>query len=174
MAYYRKLPSGRWRAEVEVAGHRETQGGFPTKREAQEWATQTEADLRAGRLGKWPLKTLGDALDRYQKEISVTKASRVFEERRFEALKRDFPELVARRQVFERFTDARPLAGIPDREARAFLQHGQHLHAVALVAWIHATDAAAEAAENGGQPCSPCAAGAVMPSSRSRCSLSAS
>lgn len=140
MAYYRKLPSGRWRAEVEVAGHRETQGGFPTKREAQEWATQTEADLRAGRLGKWPLKTLGDALDRYQKEISVTKASRVFEERRFEALKRDFPELVARRLVdvrpedLQAWVDARLKSVMPatvKRESHSF----SNVWTIAAKAW---------------------------------------
>lgn len=103
MAYYRKLPSGRWRAEVEVSGVRETQGGFLTKREAQEWGAQTEADMRAGRLGKWPLKTFGDAVDRYLKEITPTKGSRVNEEARLEALKRDFKDLMAKR-----FTEVTP------------------------------------------------------------------
>lgn len=99
MAYFRKLPSGNWRAEVEVGGERETRGGFPTKQEAREWAARVERDMRAGSVGKWPDKTLGDALDRYLKEVSTTKASEVFERRRFEALKRDHAELVARRLV---------------------------------------------------------------------------
>lgn len=103
MAYYRKLPSGRWRAEVEVSGQRETLGGFPTKREAQEWASQTEADMRAGRLGKWPLKTFGDAVDRYLKEVTPTKGSRVNEEARLEALRRNFKDLLAKR-----FTEVTP------------------------------------------------------------------
>lgn len=97
MAYFRKLPSGRWRAEIEVSGARETQGGFPTKREAQEWAAQTEADMRAGKLGKWPLKTVDDAVDRYLKEVTPSKGSRVNEEARLQALRRDFPELMAKR-----------------------------------------------------------------------------
>lgn len=103
MAYYRKLPSGRWRAEVEVSGQRETQGGFLTKREAQEWGAKTEADMRAGKLGKWPLKTFGDAVGRYLEEVTPTKGSRVNEEARLEALRRDFPALMAKR-----FTDVTP------------------------------------------------------------------
>ncbi len=103
MAYYRKLPSGRWRAEVEVSGDRETQGGFATKREAQEWGAQTEADMRAGRLGKWPLKTFGDAVDRYLKEVTPAKGSKANEEARLEALKRDFPGLMRKR-----FTEVMP------------------------------------------------------------------
>lgn len=99
MAYFRKLPSGNWRAEVEVGGDRETRGGFPTKQEAREWAAKVERDLRAGAAGRWPEKTLADALDRYLKEVSVTKDSEVFERRRFEALKRDHPALVARQLV---------------------------------------------------------------------------
>lgn len=97
MAYFRKLSSGRWRAEVEVAGQRETQGGFPTKREAQEWAAHTEADLRAGRLGKWPAKTLAQAIERYEREVTPTKAAQKIETGTFDRLRRDYPALVARR-----------------------------------------------------------------------------
>lgn len=99
MAYFRKLPSGRWRAEVEVSGTRETQGGFATKREAQEWAAKTESDMRAGKLGKWPLKTVRDAVDRYLKEVTPTKGSKVNEEARLSALRRDFPDLMAKRLI---------------------------------------------------------------------------
>lgn len=86
-----------------MSGQRETQGGFPTKREAQEWASKTEADMRAGRLGKWPLKTVDDAVARYLKEVTPTKGSRVNEEARLEAFRRDFKELCAKR-----FTDVKP------------------------------------------------------------------
>lgn len=103
MAYFRKLPSGNWRAEVELNGVRESAGGFPTKREAQEWAATKEQVIRAGMAGKWPDKTLADALARYEKEISVTKESEHFEVLRFEALRKKFPKLVAMRLV-----DVRP------------------------------------------------------------------
>lgn len=99
MAYFRKLPSGRWRAEVEIHGERESQGGFPTKREAQEWAAKIEHDLRAGKAGRWPDKTLRQALERYRDEISPTKASESFERRRIDAWLKGWPELVARRFV---------------------------------------------------------------------------
>lgn len=97
MAYFRKLPSGRWRAEVEVAGQRETQGGFPTKGEAQRWASQIEADLRAGRLGQWPVKTFADAIKRYQQEVTPGKDSARNELLRLDSFLRDFPGLAARR-----------------------------------------------------------------------------
>tara|TARA_R110000868_G_scaffold211349_2_gene461419 strand:+ start:137 stop:1147 length:1011 start_codon:yes stop_codon:yes gene_type:complete len=103
MAYFRKLPSGKWRAEVELNGVRDSLGGFQAKREAQEWAAAKEQDIRAGMAGKWPDKTLTEALDKYEREISKTKASEHFEVLRFAALKRDYPELVSMR-----FTDVRP------------------------------------------------------------------
>ncbi len=96
MAYFRKLPSGRWRAEVEVNGRRETQGGFPTKREAVEWATQTEADIRAGTLGKWPLKTVSDAFSRYSKEVTPTKTAQKLELGTFDRFEREYPKLAGK------------------------------------------------------------------------------
>jgi integrase len=95
MAYFRKLPSGSWRAEVEVQGHRETRGGFATKGEAREWAAQVEADARAGSLGKWPAKTLDDALERYSREVSSGKGSSRFELGLIARIRRDFPALCA-------------------------------------------------------------------------------
>ena len=97
MSYLRKLPSGRWRAEVEASGQRESLGGFLTKREAQEWATQTEADLRAGRLGKWPMKTLRQAIERYRDEVTPGKGSEKNERLRLDAFLRDFPALCDKR-----------------------------------------------------------------------------
>lgn len=97
MAYFRKLPSGRWRAEVELAGTRESQGGFPTKREAQDWAAKIEADLRAGKAGKWPNKTLGDAVQRYRAEVTPSKGSALNETKRLDAFVRAFPALCAKR-----------------------------------------------------------------------------
>lgn len=95
MAYFRKLPSGTWRAEVEVQGQRKTRGGFQTKHEAREWAARTEADARSGSLGKWPAKTLGEALQRYKVEVSAKKGSSVFEMGLIARLLRDFPDLCA-------------------------------------------------------------------------------
>jgi integrase len=95
MAYFRKLPSGTWRAEVEVQGLRQSRGGFQTKHEAREWASRIEADARAGSLGKWPAKTLAEALERYRVEVSAKKGSSRFEQGLIARLLRDYPELCA-------------------------------------------------------------------------------
>jgi integrase len=95
MAYFRKLPSGSWRAEVEVQGLRQSRGGFATKGEARDWASQVEADARAGSLGKWPAKTLDDALERYGREVSAGKGSSRFELGLIARVRRDFHALCA-------------------------------------------------------------------------------
>lgn len=111
MAYFRKLPSGSWRAEVEVQGHRESRGGFATKGEAREWAAQVEADARAGSLGKWPAKTLDDALQRYSREVSSEKGSSRFELGLIARIRRDFPALCAL-----------PFASIPPDKLNEWMQ----------------------------------------------------
>lgn len=73
MAYFRKLASGKWRAEIVKAGTRESRGGFTTKADAKAWAAKVEADLAAGKMGRWPSKTVGDALARYKHEVSAGK-----------------------------------------------------------------------------------------------------
>lgn len=94
MAYVRKLPSGKWRAEVERAGARLSQT-FPTKREAQNWAAAEEAALLAGKRGQYPAKTLSEAIDRYVREVTPGKATARTEALRFAALARDYPALVS-------------------------------------------------------------------------------
>lgn len=79
-----------------MSGRRESLGGFLTKREALDWSTAIEAEIRAGKAGKWPAKTLSDALDRYEREITPGKASSANELKRFTALRRDFPALCSR------------------------------------------------------------------------------
>lgn len=79
-----------------MAGRRESQAGFLTKREALDWSTALEAEIRAGLAGKWPAKTLADALERYEREITPGKASSANELKRFAALRRDFPALCAK------------------------------------------------------------------------------
>lgn len=87
MAAYRKSGNG-WRAEVFKKGFRES-ATFPTKREAQEWATQRETEIAAQRAGKVIRWKLDQVLDRYTKEISPTKASSQKEVLRLNAVRRD-------------------------------------------------------------------------------------
>lgn len=75
---------------------------FPTKAHAQAWATEKEAELlkirRTGLTASIALpgndgKTLGDALDRYSKEVSPTKKGCRWEQLRIKAFIRDYPFL---------------------------------------------------------------------------------
>lgn len=91
MAYIRKHKTG-YRAEVEKQGIRKS-AVFPTKAEAQNWATSIEAEILAGSRSKFPNKTLAEALHRYSEKISARKRGRRSEGLRFTALERDFPAL---------------------------------------------------------------------------------
>jgi len=66
---------------------------FPHKATAQAWAFQQENDIVSGKVGKWPAKTLSDAIDRYEREVSAHKRGKDFESKKFRALERDYPAL---------------------------------------------------------------------------------
>lgn len=89
MASFRKR-SGGWRAEVAKRGLRESQT-FPTKAQAQAWATQREAEILAGVPGhsSGVSSSLSDALKRYKLEVSPSKAGRRWEEVRLDKLGND-------------------------------------------------------------------------------------
>lgn len=86
MATYRKR-SGGWRAEIVKRGVRESQT-FPTKAQATAWATQREAEILARVPGHFVGvdSSLSDALKRYKREVSPTKAGQRWEEVRLEKL----------------------------------------------------------------------------------------
>jgi zona occludens toxin (predicted ATPase) len=72
MAYITKLPSGLWRAQIARKGVRRSQS-FTTKAAATAWATREESAIIDGTASLWPRKTLADALDRYEKDITPGK-----------------------------------------------------------------------------------------------------
>jgi integrase len=80
MAYIRRYRDN-WRAEVERHGIRKTKV-FPTKREAQAWALETENQLN--RLKTSGGRTLADAVAHYLKTVSTTKTNPLWESRRFD------------------------------------------------------------------------------------------
>ncbi len=86
MASYRKR-SGGWRAEVVKLGIRDSQT-FVTKAAAVAWATHREAEILAGagkpKAGKQ--MTLSDALRRYKRDVSPTKAGQRWEELRLDKM----------------------------------------------------------------------------------------
>ncbi|WP_134676977.1 site-specific integrase [Ectopseudomonas khazarica] len=91
MASFRKR-SGGWRAEIAKRGIRESQT-FPTKAQAQAWATQREAEILAGVPGHVAGvdSTLSDALMRYKREVSPSKAGQRWEEIRLDKLNNELP-----------------------------------------------------------------------------------
>lgn len=75
-----------WRVQVYVKGHRES-GTFTTKAQAQAWAAQRETELRQqGASGIVAGKTVRDAFDKYEKEVSRTKRGSRFEALRMNVL----------------------------------------------------------------------------------------
>lgn len=91
MAYFRKVPAG-WRVQIERDGVRKSKT-FPHKATAQQWATEQENAIISGTVGKWPAKTLTQAIDRYEREVSIHKRGKDFESKKFRALERDYPDL---------------------------------------------------------------------------------
>ena len=91
MAYFRKVKAG-WRVEVERNGVRSS-GTFRTRAEGAGWASKIEAEIGAMKRGAYPRKTLGDAIDRYLREVTPGKRGKRAETLRLEALVREFKHL---------------------------------------------------------------------------------
>lgn len=91
MATIRKL-RGRWQAQVRRRGMKPRCKSFDTKLEADKWARDLEAQV--DRFGAAPdtkileSTTLGQLLERYQREISPTKRGSVQEIQRIDVLRR--------------------------------------------------------------------------------------
>lgn len=91
MATIRKL-RGRWQAQVRRRGMKPRCKSFDTKQEAEKWARDLEAQV--DRFGAAPdtkileSTTLGQLLERYQREISPTKRGSLQEIQRIDVLQR--------------------------------------------------------------------------------------
>jgi integrase len=81
MAYLRKLPSGKWSAQIERAGVR-TSASFPTKAAAVAWAAQIEGEIVSKKRGQIIKRTLRQALERYAEHVSPTKKNEKWEQTR--------------------------------------------------------------------------------------------
>lgn len=88
MATLRKLPSGKWFAEVYVNGVRKSKS-HPNKASAKEWSVQTEHELRALGKGVSLTHTLSDLWDRYKEEVSPGKGGGDWEIKRLTSFQRD-------------------------------------------------------------------------------------
>ena len=105
------LPSGRYRAQVYVAGERDSKS-FRTKREAQAWAAARETEIRAN-SAKAPGEkhTFGDLLDKFSEEVTPGRKGARWERIRIAAMSRMLPvgNLVGNvgSEDVQRFRDAR-------------------------------------------------------------------
>jgi integrase len=88
-----------WRAQIDKRGVRLSKV-HATKAAAQAWATAEEAKILAGEGRRWPDKTLGDAVDRYMREVSPTKKGERAEVLRLEKFKRENSQ-ICERQISE-------------------------------------------------------------------------
>lgn len=91
MATIRKL-RGRWQAQVRRRGMKPRAKSFDSKLEAEKWARDLEAQV--DRFGSAPdtkvleSTTLGELMERYQREVSPTKRGSVQEIQRLDVLRR--------------------------------------------------------------------------------------
>lgn len=143
MATVTKTPSGTWKAIIRKVGWPTASKTFRTKRDADDWARRTEDEMVRGVfIQRAPSErlTFNSALDRYLKEVSVTKspATQKGEESRSKLLKDYFgkyslaaitPELVAG------YRDQRLAAGKENNSVRLELALLGHLFTVAIKEW---------------------------------------
>lgn len=92
MAHIYKLDSGRWRAQIALRGRRKSLS-FATKTAASAWAAREEAAILDGTASLWPLKTLADAIDRYEREVTPGKGAQKYERVVFGIVRRDHADL---------------------------------------------------------------------------------
>jgi hypothetical protein len=74
MAHIYRLASGLWRAQIRRRGIRESHT-TNTKGAAQAWAARREAEILDGSASRWPGKTLAQAIDRYERDITPGKGA---------------------------------------------------------------------------------------------------
>ncbi|MDV2968611.1 site-specific integrase [Nitratireductor aquimarinus] len=91
MASFRQR-NGKWQAQVRRNGHTPLTKSFLSKKDAMQWARQTEAELDAAvlRVDRRVLSrtTVRDLLQRYQKEITPNKRGKASEKKRIDAFLR--------------------------------------------------------------------------------------
>lgn len=143
MATITKTPSGTWKAIIRKTGWPTTIKTFRTKRDAQDWARGVEDEMVRGvhiRRSVAEKLLFSDALDRYGREITVTKkeSTQSREVRRFKVLHDEFgsyslaaitPEMVAK------FRDARLADGLAANSVRLELALIGHLYTTAIKEW---------------------------------------
>lgn len=88
MAWFQKLPSGLWQAQVARKGIRRS-ATFPSKSAATAWAAEVEGGILSGDRTSIPNLRMADLFSRYAKEVSPSKKGAKWEKVRLDLLGRD-------------------------------------------------------------------------------------
>ncbi len=107
--------NGKWQAQVRRNGHAPRFKSFITKRDADKWARQVEAELDATVIAFDPRilerTTMREVLERYRREVTGSKRSHASENKRLDGFLRqrwaDAPLSKVTPQVFSRYRDER-------------------------------------------------------------------
>lgn len=92
MATIRQIPSGYWQGIIRKKGFPDKSKTFPTKRDCETWATDTEALINRGvfnDLSEAESLTIADGLKRYLLEVTPRKKGAQTERYRIEAMMRE-------------------------------------------------------------------------------------
>lgn len=103
MAYIKKVQGG-YQVSVRRKGFPGMYKTLATRKAAEAWGAQMEADISMGRAGAYPRKTVAEAFTRYELSVSTKKKGTAFEARRFNLFIREFPWLAE--MVFSEVTTA--------------------------------------------------------------------
>ena len=131
-----------WRARVRIPGFPQKTRTFDTEAEARDWAARIERELRAGRDTIPNVRvepTLDEALERYEREITVEKKGHEQERRRIRQWRRR--ELAMLKlsaltsQYFVAFRKERLKAGIKPSTVRLDLALISHIYTIARKEW---------------------------------------
>lgn len=142
MASIIKVGPLQYQAQIRKKGWPNAYKTFEKKSEAVEWATNVESEMSRGvyvNRSEAESTTLEDALDRYEKEVSVTKKSYDSEKWRIAAWRKhklaSHSLATLRSTDFAQFRDERLAAGIKASTIRNDLAVISHLFSTALKEW---------------------------------------
>jgi len=107
--------NGKWQAQVRIKGHAPRSNSFQSKRDAERWARQIEAELDATAIGVDPRAldrtSVRDLLDRYRRKVTISKRGAASENKRLGGFLRQpwatMPLTKATPQMFSRYRDSR-------------------------------------------------------------------
>lgn len=142
MATIEQRPNGTWRTKIRKKGYPELSASFDTKAEAQRWAAEIEGDMSRKRFvdtREADRTTLKEALQRYEREVTVNKKGAVQEKTRINTWSeskygsKSIAEL--RSADLAKYRDDRLAEGVSTNTIRLALALISHLYTVAIKDW---------------------------------------